>query len=132
MSELDDKLGAILSNPDLMRQIAAMSQALSQSQGQSPPPAQPQAASPPPPPPSKPPQQPPPAQSGMPDLGAIARIAGIAGKTNIDSQQRALLKALGPYLSKDRIQRLERAMRAAKLAQVAGSIFGPGGQNPGR
>ena len=58
------------------------------------------------------------------DLSTMQKLAGFAGKSSIDSDQRSLLKALIPYLSKDRIQRLERAMRAAKLAGMASTLLG--------
>ena len=41
--------------------------------------------------------------------------------------QRALLNALCPYISRDRINRLERAMRAAKLASFASGFLNKSG-----
>ena len=56
----------------------------------------------------------------------LAKLAGLSRQGSIDRDQQALLKALNPYLSKDRIGRLERAMRAAKMAKLAGSFLGSG------
>ncbi|MBO5953508.1 MAG: hypothetical protein J6Q53_05260 [Oscillospiraceae bacterium] len=35
-----------------------------------------------------------------------------------------MLKALGPYLSRERLRKLENAMRAAKMAKVAAAALG--------
>ena len=102
MDEMEQKLGAILGNPDLMKQIMSMAQSLGQQ------PAQQLPQEPPPPAASEP---------GM-DPAALQKIASLAGKTGIDRNQQALLKALGPYLSVQRVRKLEKAMRAAKLANA--------------
>ena len=109
MGEMEDKIGAILNNPQMMQQIMSMAQTLG---------AQP--ADP----------QPPPAQtpSGLPqlDLGMLQKISGIAQQSSIDKREQALLGALGAYLSSDRVAKLEKAMRAAKLAKLASIALGQG------
>ena len=110
MDEMEQKLGAILGNPDLMKQIMSMAQSLGQQ------PAQQLPQEPPPPAVSEP---------GM-DPAALQKIASLAGKTGIDRNQQALLKALGPYLSVQRVRKLEKAMRAAKLTELASSLIGSG------
>ena len=109
MDELEQKLGAVLNNPQLMQQIMSMAQAM----GSQPPQTEPQRQ---------------PEQQAMPaiDPGMLTRLAGLSRQSSIDRDQQALLKALNPYLSKDRIGRLERAMRAAKMAKLAGSFLGSG------
>ena len=106
MDAMEDKLGSILGNPEMMQKIMAMAQTLNAS-----PPTE---SAPTPEPPTPEPMQ-------LPniDLAAIQQISGFMGKTNIDREQRALLSALTPYLSKERIRKLENAMRASKLAGVA-------------
>lgn len=123
MSEMEEKLGAILSNPQAMQQIMSMAQALGQSQQAAP----------------SPPQQAAPSIPQLPsfgdnDLAMIQSISKLAGKSNIDRDQQTLLKALGPYLSKDRISKLEKAMRAAKIAKFASAALNQGGfsLHPGR
>lgn len=106
MAELEDKLGAVLNNPQLMQQIMSMAQSLGQQSS--------------PPPPSPEPQV-----SGF-DPVLLQKIAGIASAAGGDEQQRALLCALGPYLSRDRISRLEKAMQAAHLAKAASAFLGSG------
>ena len=56
----------------------------------------------------------------------LQRLSGLARQSGIDSQQRTLLTALKPYLSDERVSKLEKAMRAAKLAKLASSILGSG------
>lgn len=119
MEEMEEKIGAVLNNPQLMQQIMAMAQAMG---SQDKPPQQEQE---PPPPPKQ-------TQSILPegiDLGSIQRIAGLAQRSQIDNNQRTLLRALRPYLSGDRISKLEKAMRAAKIAAVAGIALTPNGLN---
>ena len=122
MDEMENKLNSILGNPQMMQQIMAMAQAMQQEQ--------PKQEEPPPDPP-RPKQQSTPAMSGMPsmqDAVMLQRIAGIARQSGVDKNQQALLKALSPYLSRERITKLERAMRAAKIAGFASSAGRPTGR----
>ena len=104
MAEMDDKLGTILGNPAMMQQIMSMAQALGQ---QSPPP------------------QPEPAEGFNPAM--LQNIMQLSSQTGIDPNQEALLSALNPYLPQPRLQKLQKAMRAAKLARVASTFLGQGG-----
>ena len=110
MEDLEQKLGSVLSNPQLMQQIMSMAQAMG---SQSPPGNEPR------------PQEPA-TQIPSIDPGILAKLSGFSKQSTIDREQQALLKALNPYLSKDRIGRLERAMRAAKMAKLAGAFLGSG------
>ena len=104
MSEMEDKLNAILSNPQMMQQIMSMAHAMGQDD-QSPPPQ------------SRP--------EGIADIdvGMLKRISGLTQGAAVDKNQQTLLHALGPYLSKDRIHKLEKAMRAAKMAKLASGFL---------
>ncbi len=106
MEELEAKLGTILSDPEMMGKLQAMAQSLGMDQGQAPP------------------QETPGFSVPELDPAMLSKIAGIAGKSGIDANQRALLNALGPYLSHRRLQKLERAMQAAKMAQLATGLLG--------
>ena len=113
MDDMEAKLGTILGNPDMMAQIMSMAQSLGGSTSA--------------PPPAPPPQQP--VMPGIPeglDIGMITKLAGMANSANVDKDQQALLFALRPYLTNERIGKLERAMRAAKLAGLATSLLGSG------
>ena len=112
MSELEEKLGTILSNPQLMQQISAMAQAL----GQAPP-------EPPAPPPVTP-QSP-----TLPDPAMLQKVSGMLQAGRVDQEQQELLHALSPFLSQSRIGKLERAMRAAKMAGFASALLKSGGMN---
>lgn len=111
MDDMEQKLGAVLSNPQLMQQIMAMAQSLNQS--------------PPPAPQPEPKQEAP----NLPqiDLGMMQKLSGLANQSSIDQNQQALLRALSPYLSRDRVSKLERAMRAAKMAKLASAFLNSGG-----
>ena len=114
MSEMEDKLGAVLSNPDMMAKIMSMAQNLTQSQQQ---------------------QETPPQQKQSPrslaqnpgmDPAMLQRVFSVAQQTNIDKNQQSLLRSLGPYLTRDRLKKLEKAMRAAKIAGIAAAALGSG------
>ena len=94
----------------MMQQIMSMAQALG-------------AGSPEPPREDPPPPPKPSAPMGL-DVGTIQKLIGIARQSGIDKNQQALLKALAPYLSRERIAKLEKAMRAAKLAALASTALG--------
>ena len=113
MSELEEKLGTLLSNPQLMQQIAAMAQSLGQ------------------PEPRQPTPDPQPTAS-LPDPALLQSLSAVMQTGRVDDQQRALLRALAPFLSQPRIRKLERAMRAAKLADTASALLKNGNLFGGR
>lgn len=105
MDDMQTQMNQILGNPEMMQKIMAMAQSMNAA----PAPEQEQA--------------PPAAPFPEIDLATFQRLSGIAGQANIDGNQRSLLKALTPYLSRDRIGKLERAMRAARLANLASGFL---------
>ncbi len=114
MEDMEQKLNAILGNPDMMAQIMNMAQAMGESQPDCP-------------------SGPPPSPGPGLDPAMLQKIAQLAQQSGIDRNQQGLLQALRPYLHEERIVKLEKAMRAAKIAGVAatalsgsGSIFFPG------
>lgn len=111
MSELEEKLNALMSNPQLMQQIAAMAQSMGGSQ-------QPTA-----------PQPEPQNSQNMPalDPGLLQMLSKTVGQSGVDGNQTALLQALSPYVSSSRLRKLERAMRAARLAGSASLFLNAGG-----
>lgn len=111
MDNLEEKLNAILSDPETMQKI----QAIAGSLGQTSPNATPSTKS----------NQP--EGSSLPDLSALQGLGNLAAGAGVDHNQKALLNALGPYLSRDRVAKLENAMRAAKMARMASSFLGNGG-----
>lgn len=114
MSGMEDQLGAILGDPEMMQKIQALAQSMGQSQstGQ---PEKPERA-----------VQTSPAGPGPGDLEMLKAFTGFARGAEIDQNQRALLKALSPYVSREKIVKLEKAMRSAKLAQQTSGLLESG------
>ena len=129
MSEFDDKLNALLSDPDKMAQIMQLAQSISGSGTLE---AEPAAAPPSPPTAPPPPQSPPnPAPNPNP-LSALAGLSGLGSGldpkllakllplvqelgSQQDSNARTLLYALRPYLKGERQEKVERALQLARL-----------------
>ena len=114
LAEFDEKLNSILSNPDAMSQIMQLAQSLSGGQEQAPPP---------PPPPQPTPRSSVPAQdilsslTGGLDPKLLTRLLPVIQELGgqQDSNARALLYALRPYLRADRQEKVERALQLARL-----------------
>ena len=110
MSELEEKLGAMLKDPQLMQQIQSMAQSLGVSQETA----------------SQTQNRPP--QDSTPDIDPrmLQGILGMLRQGSVDHNQQALLHALSPYLSQERVSKLERAMRTARIAGAASSFLNAG------
>ena len=105
MEQMEEKLGAILNNPQMMQQIMALAQSLGQQNGQ---------------------KESPSPQPGI-DPKLLGQLSGLAKQNQTTSEEQALLQALCPYLRSDRIGKLEKAMRAAKIAKFASGFLNAGG-----
>jgi hypothetical protein len=108
VDNLEEKLNSVLNNPQMMQQIMTMAQSLGQA-----------------------PQAPPeehsiPVNTSIPgiDIATLQKISGLLQNSVIDGNEQALLSALTPYLSHEKVSRLERAMRAARMAKQVSSILG--------
>lgn len=113
MAEMEEKLGAILKDPQMMQQIMAMARSINQPQKEEQPAnGEKECQSP-----------------SLPalDPALVGKLAGLLGQSGIDRDQRTLLRALTPYLSNERIGKLEKAMQAAKLARMASVFLSQGG-----
>ena len=128
MSEFDEKLNALLSDPDRMAQIMQMAQSLSGAAAP-PPPAPP----PPAPPPTRPETNPASpvgtdflsSLTGGIDPQLLTRLLPLARELGSDSGSgaRALLYALRPYLKQERQERVERALQLAKLLHIGRKVL---------
>lgn len=108
MSELEDKISEVLSDPQQMAQITRLAQSLmgGEAGGDAPDGAQ---------------------ASALPNLDALgidgAMLTRLAKAINANSDQsraeRALLEAMRAYLSEKRRDKLDRAMKIARLAGIA-------------
>ena len=109
MAEFEDKLNAILSNPDLMGKIMNMAGSMNQ---------------PPPPTPA-----PPSSFGGMPfDPGTMASMMQMLKATQLDPKQQGLIRALRGFVPDDRLVRLEKAMQASLIAKFASAAMNQGGR----
>ncbi len=113
MDDMEQKLNSILGNPEMMAQIMQMAQSFSTPQEEQHDTQQPKETAQ---------QTAAPSASGI-DLSLLQKVAGIAQQSGIDRNQQALVKALQPYLSSERIHKLEKAMRAAKIAGFASTAL---------
>ena len=110
MAEFDDKLNALLSNPDAMSQIMQLANSLS---GDSDTPSAPAA-----------PEPPAPRSSGsvLSSLSGGTELLGkllpLVQEMGLDSNARRLLYALRPYLKEERQEKIERALQLARLFQI--------------
>ncbi len=114
MSEFEDKLNSILSDPGQMEKITQMASKL-MGGGQT---SETQAEDPEP----------------FLDTELLSKMSRLLkGSGGTDSSKTALLKAMEPYLSKERRSKMEKAMRFAKVAKMAGIAFSEfGGEGDGK
>ena len=109
MSELEEKLASVMNDPAMMQKIMSLAQSLGGTSPQQ--------------------QPPPPLQEETPafpdiDISMLQKLSGFAQQSGIDQNQQTLLRALAPYISNRRVAKLERAMRAAKMAGLATNLLG--------
>ena len=118
MSELEEKLNSILSDPEAMAQVMNLAQSLSAQAGGTAPTDAPAS----------------PAQDGRSDVSAmlsravssldpelLRRLLPVLSQLNREesSQTAALLYALRPFLREDRRGKVERAVQLARLIHLA-------------
>ncbi|MBQ7736882.1 MAG: hypothetical protein IJT62_03485 [Oscillospiraceae bacterium] len=103
MNELEEKLSAVLSDPEELGRLTRMASALLGGAGDAG---------------NEPPPQAEPERGGglPPALGKMLRDLRGRGKP-------PLLEGVGPYLDPERRARLERALRLASTARLAGSAW---------
>lgn len=117
MSELDEKLNALLSDPNSMAQVMQLAQQLSGTFGGA---SQPASASPPPPPQQQPPQP----SFDTSFLGGLdPKLIGrflplIQEYTQSNSNTTQLLYALRPFLKAEKQDKIERAAKLARLIHL--------------
>lgn len=108
MDDMQSKLGEILGNPEMMQKIMSFAQNFNQNDTASKQENVQEASSPFP----------------QFDPAMLQKLTGMAQNSRIDNNQQLLLNALRPYISNRRIYKLERAMRAAKMAGMATAFLG--------
>ena len=116
MSELQDKLNSLLSDPAGMAQVVQLAQQLSSTMEPSAAPTPQSGAPTPPPSPNSPPST---ALPGGIDLSTVSRFLPMLQALSSDqSHSMQLLKALRPYLKEEKQGKVERAARLARLITV--------------
>ena len=95
MSELEDRLNAVMNDPAELERIANLARSVMGSIA--------------------------PEEAPAGDVAAMAaRLAGVLKGGDADG----LVKGLSPYLSEKRRRKLSKALRLASAASVAGTLFG--------
>ena len=132
MSDFEDKLNAILSNPDAMAQVMHLAQSLGGSGASGS--EQPQQESP------VPPSDDPPQSNNFNPLGDISQLGNLFGSIdpglitrllpllgelnqNGSDERIQLLYALRPFLKPERQDKVDRAVRAARLIHVGKKLL---------
>ena len=119
MSELDEKLNALLSDPGSMAQIMQLAQQLSGSMGGDAP-AQQQPAPPVPVPPL----------GGLDPQAIVKYLPLLQELTRDTSQTTQLLYALRPFLKDDKQDKVARAAKLARLITIGKRFLTEGGGLP--
>ena len=114
MSEFEDKINAILGNPAEMEKIPKLAAQIMGGGG---------AGSSSPEAPQEKPQEAPGFDLGGIDPELFGKIGRLLSQAGGGSDKTALLRAMGPYLSQDRRERMEKAIRFAKIAKLAGAAI---------
>ena len=110
MSELEDQLNSILSDPKQMEKIAGLARSLMGGEDQETPPAAP------------------PGEPGL-DAGLLQKLGSVMKTGGDGGREQALLRAMEPYLSDKRRVKLDRAMKLARMAKIARLMMGEGGHD---
>ena len=107
MAELEDMINSVLSDPEQMSKIMGMAQSLMGGEA--------------------------PSAPKEPDLGGImdgidpkmlGRIQTLMGAGQKPAESEALLRAMQPYLSEKRRAKMDKALKLARLAKLAGFAMG--------
>ena len=114
--DLGQMLQSVLSDPEQMARITQMAQGL-MGQGQ----ATAETA------PAGPPAPPAPSAAGgtgfsQPDAGVLSALVRSFAPNAGKSRSTALLMAMRPYMKPEKQEKLDRAMRIAQMAHIAGAV----------
>ena len=109
MSDIQDKINQILSDPEALKQVQSLGAQLGLSGGA----------------PEAPPQNPPPVVTGTPVnapdsemMSMLTRFAPMMSRFSEEDDVSRLLRALRPFLSGEKQDKLDRAQRLMKLVRI--------------
>ena len=111
MSEWEDRINSILGDPAQMAEIERLAQSLMGGGSGGTADAEPLSASP---------------GGEGPDPTLLARLSALMRSDAESGREKALLEAMKPYLSDKRRGKLDRAMKLARMARLAGLALGEG------
>jgi hypothetical protein len=101
MSELEERLNSLLSDPGQMEKIAGLARTLMGGEDPAPPP------------------------QGAGDGALLKKLGALMGATaQTPSREQALLAAMRPWLSEKRRARMDRAVQLARMARIARLAMG--------
>ena len=122
MSEWEEKLNTLLSDPDAMAQVMNMAQNLSQQMGQS---GGSAPSAPTPPPPQGDPMGDLSSLLGGIDPGMIAKLLPVLSQLNRpeSGETAAFLRALRPFLKPERQDKVERAAQLARFIHLGKTLL---------
>ena len=100
MSELEDRINSVLSDPEQMQKISRLARSLmGDGEGDGAP--------------------------TMPDGDMVQRISRLMSSGSVSNRkERALLEAMKPYLSEKRRKKMDKALQIARLAGIARMAMG--------
>ncbi len=127
MDELERALRAVLDDPAQLQELRE----LAGSMGFSVPQTQPEGAPAPKSPEPAPAPEPEPAQAVFQQQLPEPAAAMLRQAEKTDKKQEALLLALKPFLRKERQEKIDRALHAARLASLASLALKNRGRSPG-
>lgn len=113
MSDISSQIGSILSNPEMMEQIKSLSGLLGQSAGES----KEQPA----------PISPPPSPAAPEMLPAVMKLMPLLTTLQDDDDTTRLLRAIKPFLSPERQERIEQAIKIVRIIRLVPLIKENGG-----
>ena len=102
MSEIQDKINQILSNPEALRQVQSLGEQLGLAN-----------ANPEPPKPKPKPEIP-----GDDILRTVTRLAPVMNSVKRDDDTTRLLNSLRPFLSREKQEKLDRAEKMIKFIRI--------------
>ena len=106
MEDLGTMIQGVLQDPKMMEQILAIAGSMGATPAEKETPG------------------PKPESSPAPDPSQLMKLSGLLSQGNMDSDQQKLLSALKPYLSGSHLAKLQRAMQAAAMAEMATAVLG--------
>ena len=118
MSELEDRINSVLSDPGQMEKITKLAQSLMGGQGAAMPGMLGELM-------KGAPDGGDSTGGGMPDMEMLGRIGKLLNSGGAGNQkEQALLEAMKPYLSEKRRSKMDRAIKIARLARLARFAMG--------